>query len=1166
MPNQFIDLYQGRCEVDNKLVAARSALAAISQDRKNWSYGIRFNFSDFPKIFYNPSVTKRHQLILETILQELEQLPDISDLGLYELLSKHVSSFSDGDTKDLINYIKDDVYRVYYNPRTVTFLNQPAQQNNPIQVNDILKKKGLSPNIFDNVELNLASDMSHHVRWLFDNIYSKKYPDVETIDGIARYIHGIQHVTRASMYSKVWINLYKKYGDADALKLTEEDSKLIELALLFHDSAREDENEDHWDNESATLLFKYLIDVLKVPLAKAVLIAESTANKDVYPDKYYALKFNNGEISWEVVPARPKKNIYQKIIHDSDCLDIIRARPAFDGSYLDFDKQFSANNPAALNDMARFKNEAYNIICAQGDEYEHTNSDLKRQYEHREVYTEMYASIKPQKNPLIHALTDTSLSRTQLETAIPQRPTFNAEKGLCAENLNALMDEGKVLVRTIHQSAKTTKKHPGETQAELELRKVRRRKGVATQSKKANRVEKAGNPERSGSLLGFGTHLFSNAGFGISSLDIDMIQTISVVDSNTGYGKKKNAIYKKKFLSREEKEKQLQELLQKMKRGGSTFDADNYHASHVELTCDIFEYDCIFFSKQHNLANFMGDSATKGNPFHQNAPLLEAVYLQGLYASKYNKELPIFEYDANAHTISSQPPLAREHLLKLWVEMCQDYLLKLSEKPNDVSIFTLTADEIKIKAMYSSDAKITEYQSPDIFYDDESKEMLNAAIMEFKAKVINEKFNRLCSHVRSEQANFLELSLARELIAFPNYPKDVENLILTKLEQLFSSQTDFNLSHFSKPSFTTDTYTGYVTSSKTNAYFIERLFSDNAHLRLYHLAKRFSPDNAEQIRQNVLDFILSYAQQKKDTISVDNLTDLMIIAKAYEIDATLRPTFNNLLFGALEHVIASSGKFSMARDLVEVLSLTKSFGAINQESKDLVRDAILYLIKKNMVSFMLYDLYNTCELNEPNTLNMLHNAVMDKLSNTGEYNYSYGSELVVLLTKSGLLNIPAIFQPAIEKITGDKWSTHNYFSLILTVIDKYKSAMPDNKFLSWQLSIINKKMDDALDNYLHRLKEEESKYALKPSRVLNSLQESINRLNQEEGAYKPQIDKLFKHYHSYLVDDKSTFTPGEFRQINDFIATIDDPVLQQTLREGLDKKMAILAPSNSLER
>jgi hypothetical protein len=158
------------------------------------------------------------------------------------------------------------------------------------QVQALLKRKNLDLSLFEkkaNIAMpNLQSDISEHVKWVFNNIYRVAYPgnlpEPKKL-GIARYFHGIQHVSRVALYVQVLANLYRKHDDQDAKKLKDEDVKLLQIAGLFHDSAREDENVDRWDHESAIFLYYYLTRILEVDKTRSKLIAEDAANKDPRP-------------------------------------------------------------------------------------------------------------------------------------------------------------------------------------------------------------------------------------------------------------------------------------------------------------------------------------------------------------------------------------------------------------------------------------------------------------------------------------------------------------------------------------------------------------------------------------------------------------------------------------------------------------------------------------------------------------------------------------------------------------------------------------------------------------------------------------------------------------------------------------------------------------------
>lgn len=221
--------------------------------------------------------------------------------------------------------------------------------------------------------LSLDSAIDEHAAFVFKHIYQFSYPPKYSrrSDGFEvskRLCHGISHVCRAAHYIPVFANLFEKYG-SESTGLSEKDIKLLQIAMLFHDAAREDDDEDKWDQESAAFLYWYLTNTLDVNKALAKEIAEATANKDV-TKHYFELIENEGDVSWSQSPSRVNKHIYQKLIHDADCLDIIRARGAFDATYLDFFAAHAVDNPAAFKDMAVLITEARSLIETQGDSFQ----------------------------------------------------------------------------------------------------------------------------------------------------------------------------------------------------------------------------------------------------------------------------------------------------------------------------------------------------------------------------------------------------------------------------------------------------------------------------------------------------------------------------------------------------------------------------------------------------------------------------------------------------------------------------------------------------------------------------------------------------------------------------------------------------------------------------
>lgn len=237
-------------------------------------------------------------------------------------------------------------------------------------------------NSFSQSHLDLSDPLSKHVSWAFEHIYSVAYPNVEPQNGIARCYHGIQHVTRVALYIPIFANLYRKQGDPEALALTAENIKLLQLAAIFHDAAREDEGIDRWDYDSALLFYHYLTITLGINKEIARLFAECIANKDCDQDHpYFELRALDGEFTWHST-EEIKKNIYQKLIHDADCLDIIRARPHFDKTYLDY-HAYTLRDLVSAQELETLINQARSLIVNEGDAYGATNPEIKKTFENQ---------------------------------------------------------------------------------------------------------------------------------------------------------------------------------------------------------------------------------------------------------------------------------------------------------------------------------------------------------------------------------------------------------------------------------------------------------------------------------------------------------------------------------------------------------------------------------------------------------------------------------------------------------------------------------------------------------------------------------------------------------------------------------------------------------------
>ncbi len=138
------------------------------------------------------------------------------------------------------------------------------------------------------VELNPRGDEEHKNHC--DKIKQQIAP--------ARGHHGAMHCVRVALWTQVLSKAYEKLG-----REKNDHTILLATAGAFHDVAREDEGIDYWDSESSEVLKKFL----------------ERANMDDTTIHHYV----------QAVKEKDPKNAQfstdaQRIVHDADCLDIIR--------------------------------------------------------------------------------------------------------------------------------------------------------------------------------------------------------------------------------------------------------------------------------------------------------------------------------------------------------------------------------------------------------------------------------------------------------------------------------------------------------------------------------------------------------------------------------------------------------------------------------------------------------------------------------------------------------------------------------------------------------------------------------------------------------------------------------------------------------------------------
>ncbi len=163
---------------------------------------------------------------------------------------------------------------------------------------------------------------------------------------IARPVHGAVHMSRAATWIPVLLTLYRDSGHQEALDFPADWVPYVMKAALLHDSGREGEGVDtpEWERASGERCEDHL-RAIGCPPGLAAQCRLAIINKDKPHDQ---------------------KSFIEKLVHDADCLEIIRVCSNFDIAQLDVYQD--------LNHTPKIEEKIYNlaslvrsVIAGQGD-------------------------------------------------------------------------------------------------------------------------------------------------------------------------------------------------------------------------------------------------------------------------------------------------------------------------------------------------------------------------------------------------------------------------------------------------------------------------------------------------------------------------------------------------------------------------------------------------------------------------------------------------------------------------------------------------------------------------------------------------------------------------------------------------------------------------------
>ncbi|MCX7114944.1 MAG: hypothetical protein NTW08_03400 [Gammaproteobacteria bacterium] len=605
--------------------------------------------------------------------------------------------------------------------------------------------------------MTMVADAVQRVKGYYKTPYTNEAPSASDV---SRLIHGMEHASRTAILALLWANL------AD---LSQEDKDHIQVAALFHDTARQNEGEDLWDRDSALHLYDHLIEK-GIPPARAALIAESMANKDAEPDKtFYELDTDSRtwkEMTYEAT-RQQSHGKFIDCIHDADCLEIMRARDVFDATYLRFYKKYVATEDGLNRDRLRLLSyvitQARGLIHAQGDQYKHLNCKIKKIIEDSDdpyQYTLEQINQDERFFALATLLNEQATKRKSLEEILEdldkQQQDLHRKK--LPESVAHLLEQNALYVRGIKKPAtkvevtKQKKKLAVETGAELEFRKLDRKKGVAT---KSGSIDKSGNPNRSISLLMPGMPLYSNIGLMLSVPTREITQ-VSLLDSDTGFGKKSH-IYTHQ--TPEEIQQNIQDLIQESLLGGKTRSFGAQTSAHNEVIAHIHTDDihAIYFTLDQTLCNEY--------PFAP-AIFLQAAYTQQLLQFTHKRAVPIIEYQRE-YDHYQEHSFDETSILSHWKTLIQQYVNDIKTKRIG-TVLPLSLENLK--SHY-------ELEAVDHYYLGALKEQINQSFTELTHEISNNILKGVRLQTWSDMSNIYTSSEISDATVKETLEKDLKDLI-----------------------------------------------------------------------------------------------------------------------------------------------------------------------------------------------------------------------------------------------------------------------------------------------------------------------------------------------------------------------------------------------------
>lgn len=193
---------------------------------------------------------------------------------------------------------------------------------------------------------------------------------------IARETHGAMHAVRVAIYTEVLHQINKQYLEKETNKTLkvlqayfgcgeQELIMLNQLAGIFHDCARKGEGQDVWEKESGEKFLTYLVNEseLNFDRISASIYFYAIAYKD--DSEKFKKMLASLNFKAELIEAC---DYIRQLLHDADCLDVIRCVSEF---YIDrliiYQKARNNNQQEMMQAVVALTSNVHERLHAMGD-------------------------------------------------------------------------------------------------------------------------------------------------------------------------------------------------------------------------------------------------------------------------------------------------------------------------------------------------------------------------------------------------------------------------------------------------------------------------------------------------------------------------------------------------------------------------------------------------------------------------------------------------------------------------------------------------------------------------------------------------------------------------------------------------------------------------------